>query len=188
MRRRRLIAALCAMSAVGCATTSSSNGTTPVENQRVLVADESHEGGRIITTSADLTGVEAVVAAPMDKVWDALLAAYKDLGIEVLSMNRPIGELGNRNFRMPSNISRQPRSRYFNCGIDPLSGPQANVYPIDASMLTVMKADTSGTTRLETRLTGSARKTGVNADPLYCATTGNLELVLADAVRKHLAQ
>jgi hypothetical protein len=187
MIRRTLIAGLCAASGLACATTSGGS-STPEVNQRVLVSDESHEGGRIITTSTDLTGVEAVVAAPMDKVWDALLAAYKDLGIEVLSMNRPIGELGNRNFRMPSNISRQPRSRYFNCGIDPLSGPQANVYPIDASMLTVMKADTSGTTRLETRLTGSARKTGVNADPLYCATTGNLELVLADAVRKHLAQ
>lgn len=187
MTRQTLTAALCAISAFGCATTSSSSGTTPTENQRVLVADESHSG-RIITTSADPSGVESVVAAPMDKVWDALLASYKDLGIEVLSINRPIGELGNRNFRMPSNVNRQPRSRYFNCGMDPLSGPQANVYPIDASMLSVIKADTAGTTRIETRLTGSARKTGVNADPLYCATTGSLELFLADDVRKHLAQ
>ena len=187
MRRQTLAAALCAISAFGCATASSGGSSEPDANQRVLVADESHSG-RIITTSADASGVESVLAAPMDKVWDALLAAYKDLGIEVLSMNRPAGEMGNRNFKMPSNINRQPRSRWFNCGMDPLSGPSANVYPIDASMLTVIKADTAGTTHIETRLSGSARKTGVNADPLYCATTGNLELFLADDVRKHLGQ
>ncbi len=177
-----LIAGLCAASAFGCATTGTSS-STPTENQRVLVSDETHH---TILTSADPTGAEAVIAAPMDKVWEALLAAYKDIGIQVLSINRPTGELGNRNFRMPSRISGQPRSRYFNCGMDALVGPQANAYPIDASMLTVIKADTTGTTHMETRLTGSARKIGVNADPLYCSTTGALEAVLADAVRKHL--
>ena len=186
MNRRTLTAALWAMSAFGCASTGggSSNTNEPASNQRVLVSDATHN---TILTSSDPTGIEAVVAAPMDKVWDALIAGYKDLGIEVLSMNRPIGELGNRNFRLPSRITGQPRSRWFNCGIDPLVGPQANAYPIDASMLTVIKADTAGTTHIETHLTGSARKTGVNADPLYCGTTGQLEVVLADAARKHLA-
>ena len=183
MMRRTLIAGLCAASGLACATTSGSS--TPPVNQRVLVSDESHSGA--ITTSSDASGSEAVIAAPVDKVWAALLVAYPELGIQVLSINRPSGEIGNRNFRILHKLNGQAASMYLNCGFDALIGPQANSYPIDASMLTVVRADTAGTTHIATRLSGSAKKIGAVADPLYCGTTGALERQLNDAVNKHVA-
>ena len=183
MRQRTLIAALCALSVFGCATTSGSS-TIPGVNQRVLISDESTSGA--INTSFDPSGSEAVIAAPVDKVWEALLVAYPEIGIQVLSINRPIGEVGNRNFRILHKLKGEAASKYLNCGFDALVGPQANSYPIDASLLTAVRPDSAGTTHIESRLTGTAKKIGAIADPLYCESTGALERQLADAVKKHL--
>ena len=180
---RTLIAGLCAASGLACATTSGSGDPPPV-NQRVLVSDESHSGA--ITSSIDPSGAQVVVPASVDKVWAALLLAYPEIGIQVLSINRPSGELGNRNFRILHKLNGKAAAIYLNCGFDAIIGPQANSYPIDASMLTVVRADTAGTTYMETHLTGTAKKIGAVADPLYCGTTGALERQLADAVQKHI--
>ena len=181
MKQGILIATLASVAA--CASSGTSGSSEPAVNQRVLVSDETHSS---IRTSADPSGVEAVIAAPPDKVWAALLVAYPAMGIPALSINRPIGEVGNRNFRILHKLSGEPASIYLNCGFDALVGPQANSYPIDASMLTVIRPDSAGATHIETRLSGSARKIGVVADPLYCGSTGALERKLTEAVRKQV--
>lgn len=174
---------LVAAAAIGCATAST--GSSPQTNQRVLVVDTDT---RAITTSTDPSGVDTVIAGMPDRVWDALQAAYAEVGIEVLAINRPIGELGNRNFRVVGKLGGKPASTYFNCGFDPYSGPQANALPIQASLITVIRPESATSTHVESKLTGSARKIGVSANPLYCSSTGELERRIAEATQKHVSQ
>ena len=185
MKQRMLIATLCAASVAACASSGTGGSSEPAVNQRVLISDETHS---TIRTSDDPSGAEAVIAAPPDKVWAALLVAYPAMGIPALSINRSTGEVGNRNFRILHKLNGEAAAIYLNCGFDSIVGPQANSYPIDASMLTVIRPDTAGATHIQTRFSGSAKKIGAVADPLYCGSTGALEQHLIEVVRKQATQ
>lgn len=168
---------IAALLAIACVTASNSGP----ENQRVLVTDTSP-----VRTTTDPSGIEAVVQAPLDRVWHALFDTYGELGVDVRSINQPIGEIGNRDFTISGKLAGKLASTWFSCGLDPNLGPQANMYRIRASLLSTVRAEGAGATRIESRLAGTTRRTGVNAEPIYCATTGALENRIVASLTKRL--
>ncbi len=171
------IAIACALSGtVACATAPSQ----PQETRRVLAIDD-----RIIRTSDD-SGFESVIHAASDSVWAALIQVYPGIGVEVKTFSREDGEIGNRNFVVVGRLAGHPLSNYVTCGSDVL-GSQGHIDQAMLSLITLVRPAGADATRIETKLTGSARKSGVSTDPVHCTSTGALEQLIANAVTQRVA-
>ncbi|MGH7721199.1 MAG: hypothetical protein ACREON_20460 [Gemmatimonadaceae bacterium] len=169
MRRLMLLAL------VGCAS-GSGTGSNPSIEERVVLTDD-----RLYRSTVDTRVRTTVLPASRDSVWPLLLTAYREMGIEVKTLNPAVGELGNTAFTAHRSLAGKPLSNFRNCGSDAISGPMANTHRIHLSILTTLAPDTAGTA-MSTRLRATAQKLGVSSDPLPCSTTGRLEDQLAQRV------
>lgn len=151
------------------------------DNQRVIAID-----ARLVRSSGDALGSTDSLSLSSDKVWDALMVVYPRIGIQVRSMNRGKGEIGNLDFNFPHSINGKPVSTYLNCGTDPMLGPNANAYPVKASIKSQV-ISTGATTQLRTTFSAVTSRIG-QSDKLSCSSTGVLEGLLVTMVRNQYAQ
>lgn len=183
MRRRRSLLALSPMLclAVACAPPS-----TPTPSpDRVLAVDSD---GRVLRRSTSDEMSRATFAAPVDKVWPALVLSYSDLGIEPSIADRASGRYGNGNFVAPRRIAGRPLGEFFNCGSG-LTGPYIDNGRLTANVVTTIRAAPDGTTIATTHATGTLRRNdGTSTDPLVCASTGGLEERLRRSIEQRLAE
>lgn len=163
----------------GCATTAGSTSSS----ERVVAVDE--RTGTTVRTQSETTP-SATIAAPPDKVWEAVVSSYAMLKVNLTHVNRPAGEVGNRRFVMSRSFFNRPVSAYLNCGDDPLAGPNADSYPVTASFVTRVRAEGTGTV-IETSLSGLMSKGGASSGEVYCSTTGALERQFAAMVASRIA-
>lgn len=171
------IATVCVLSGpVACTT----GGTQAHDTRRVLAIDD-----RIIRTSDD-SGFESRIHAASDSVWAALIQVYPGIGVEVKTFSREDGEIGNRNFVVVGRLAGHPLSNYVTCGSDVL-GSQGHIDQAMLSLITFVRPAGADATRIETKLTGSGRKSGVSTDPVHCTSTGALEQLIANAVSQRAA-
>jgi len=167
---------LLVLASTACASTTTSRATA--DRQRDIVYDD--KGGTVRTW--DRAGTTVAIAATPDKTWDAMMAAYAVIGVDVKYLNRPTGELGNRDAVMSRRIATGELSRYLDCGTDPFAVPQANAYPVKTSVVTRMWPDGAGT-KIETMFSGSMTKPGAGAT-VHCSSTGSLERLIAVTINK----
>jgi len=160
-----------------CATNPGS--AVPEGRQREIIFDDKVG---TVRTDANPPGTAVAIALSPDQTWEAIKATYAEIGVEVKYLNRPVGELGNRDVTLSRRLGTEQISRYLDCGTDPFAGSQANAYPVRASLVTKMRAEGAGT-MIETKLSGSMTKPGAGAT-VYCNSTGALELLIAVAVAK----
>ena len=83
---------------------------------------------------------------------------------------------------MSRRFDGQPLSMYLNCGNDPMGGPNADLNPVQVSIVTRARASGGTSTVLETLVSGFTYKGGASSAPIHCATTGELEEHLAKMV------
>ena len=167
--RRFLVLALMGCASGSGSTTGSTADSRPSIEERTILTDD-----RLYRSTVDSRRVSTLVPAPRDKVWQAVQAAYTELGIDVKTMNPNTGELGNTAHTTQRTLAGKPISNFLNCGTDAITGPIANTHRIVLSLLTTLSPDSNGT-MIESRLTATARKVGTSNDPLACSTTGRLE-------------
>ncbi len=151
---------------------------------RVVMVDE--RTGATTRTGNDQSGSKTVIAAPVDKVWEAVASSYMALGVARTFVNQQTGEQGNPKLVMSRRFFNQSVSSYLNCGDDPFSGPNANAHPVTVSLITRVRPEANGST-IETLLNGTVTKTGANSGAIYCATTGALEEHIAKMVASRVA-
>jgi len=166
--------------AVACAPPST---PTPAPD-RILAVDSD---GRVIRRSTADENTRAVFAAPVDKVWPALILSYSDLGIEPSVADRATGRYGNGNFVAPRRIGGRPLGEFFNCGSG-LTGPYVDAGRLTANVVTTVQAAPDGSTRASTYAAGVLRRNdGTSTDPIVCASTGALEERIRVAIESRLA-
>ncbi len=168
---------------VTAACASSSTPPSSTGGQRDIIFDD--RLGTIRNT-ANAAGLAVAVAATPDKTWDAMIAAYALIGVEVKYLNRPAGELGNRDAVLSRRIATGEVSKYLDCGSDPFAGPQANAYPVRTSLVTRMWA-AGDSTKIETMFSGTMAKPGAGAT-VHCSSTGSLERLIGVTVNKIAAK
>lgn len=169
------------LATTACASSSAARANT--DRPRDVIYDEQLG---TLRTPADAAGTVVAVAATPDRTWDAMMAAYALIGVEVKHLNRATGELGNRDAVMSRRIASGQVSRYLDCGTDQFLGPQANSYPVRASLITRMWPDGAGM-KLETKLSGLMSKPGAGGT-VHCSSTGSLERLIGVTVNKLSAQ
>lgn len=168
---------LLVLATTACASSTTSRATA--DPQRDIIYDD--KVGTVRTSAYPARATVAIAATP-DKTWDAMMAAYAVIGVDLKYLNRPTGELGNRDAVMSRRIATGELSRYLDCGIDPFSGPQANAYPVKTSLVTRMTPDGAGT-KVETMFSGLMTKPGAGAT-VHCSSTGSLERLIAVTISK----
>jgi hypothetical protein len=182
MRRRRLFALSPILLLAACAPPGTPATPAP---DRVLAIDSD---GRVIRRSTADDNARATIAAPVDKVWPALVLAYADLGIDPSVADRAAGRYGNGNFVAPRRMGGHQLSEFFSCGSG-LTGPYIENGRLTANVVTTVQPGPDGTTTLAaTYASGTLRRNdGTSTDPIICASTGALEEAMRRAIERRLA-
>ena len=183
MRRSRAPLVACIALLAGCAPASPSASTpSPV---RVLAVDSD---GTVIRRSASDENARLTFAAPMDKVWSALMLAYAELGIQPTVAARAEGRYGNTGFIMPKRIGTRPIGDFFQCGSG-MAGPYVDAGRLTANVMTAIQSTSEGRTLGTTHVSGSLRRNeGASADPIICASTGAIEEQIRKSIERRLGE
>ncbi len=113
------------------------------------------------------------IPALPDSVYPVLTAIYKELGIEIEVYDPPSGEIGNKSFSKTYRLGSTALHEFVGCG-STMTGPAADSYRVQMSLVTHLKGSANGTTA-QTVLTARAADTGSSKGWVSCLTTGVLE-------------
>ena len=178
MRSSALILAL--IGAGACAPAAPSPAPSP---DRVLVVGAD---GSIVRQSTASENSRAAYAAPPAKVWPALVLAYTTLGIQPTRNDRAAGQYGNAGFLVPRRIVGRPIAEFFSCGSS-ITGPRIDNGRVYGNVMSVLTDDGSGGSVVVTYVSAYLNpNTGSASDPIACASTGALELLLQKNVQQSL--
>ncbi len=132
------------------------------------------------------TDVRLFSTGTPDQVWAVLPVVYAELGIP-LSMNNSANKtLGNTGWRTRRAIAKVPMQRYLECGS---SGTIANAetYNINMSIVTSVRANSSGGSVVATAITATGRNPVTsNSNEVRCVSNGDLEIRIRDMVQKRV--
>jgi hypothetical protein len=182
---RPVAAALSVLTLVGCSSGGGTKASTPgpivVNDERDAVLSAAM-GERVI--SNDQAIYESVSATP-DKVYQALIVAYSELGVPATIINPRDGLVAALNRRAFNRLGNERLSRYVSCG-DSMTGPRADQDRVVLSVISWAKPDGSGNTRIESRIVGNATDSGGTGIRMPCTTTGELESRIHKAAKTAL--
>lgn len=173
----RLIAPLLALAVLaGCAST----GTTETVTRRPpsTTTIQTAEGDIELEMIPEVRTVSHWIRAGRDTVWASLPEVYREIGIEVRTVDREAGVFGNRDVRV-TRIAGERLSRFLDCGRNPIGAPVANTATMQLSIVTTLSEVASGT-EVSTTLVGRARPRSGAATVVQCTSTGALEALIAE--------
>ncbi|MHB1311025.1 MAG: hypothetical protein ACYC3L_03325 [Gemmatimonadaceae bacterium] len=183
---------LALVAAAGCATArpGATPDTTPPADlaptmQRTVRADGSTVS---INTAGVYAGISTPVPAPMDSAWAALKAAYRALGIPASRMVEASHLIENERFKTRRRIGKVPMSRILDCG-NSQGLPNADTFEITLSISSYLVKNPTDGLNLVTRIEASGSSPYFSGEaPVNCPTTGELERVIGEMVRKPAAR
>jgi hypothetical protein len=184
---RHVAATLLALTLAGCAsggrteTKKSTSGPIIVNDDRDAVLSAAM-GERVVSSDQS---IYASIAAPPDKVHQALIVAYSELGVPATAINPKDGLVATLNRRAFNRLGNERLSRYVSCG-DSMTGPRADQDRVVLSVVSWAKPDGSGHTRIESRIVGNATDSGGTGTRMPCTTTGELESRIHKAAKAAL--
>jgi hypothetical protein len=128
------------------------------------------------------------VKAPVDKAFDALTGAFRDVGIEPTQINSATHQVGNPGFQRTGKLGATPLSAYFECGSD-MTGQRANRDRLTIAISATVVAVTAAASEVRTQINASSRNMmGTSSDQIACGTTGRLEATLRTATELRLVK
>jgi hypothetical protein len=167
---RHFILLLVIAATTSCASSGSTRTGIAAPTERVVATD----GENIYRTTVRANPKVALPVAP-SRAFEALKAAYTELGIPQVVSDPATGQVGNTSFVKSRQLADQPISTYLDCG-DSLTGPAADIYRIYMSLTSVIRPSGNGTSELETSFKASGQNmSGAAAERVACTSTGRLE-------------
>ena len=166
----RAISLVAAAALVGCASANTAPGASNSGTARV----SSGQGEQVISTGAVPIAGKSTIAAPLDKLWSALPAAYQSISIPLTTIEAQDHLLGNRGLQLRRRLGDVPLSRYIDCGTAQ-GGASANSYDVNLSVITQLAAADATHTDVTTTVDAVAKPVLFTGEYVHCGTTGNLE-------------
>jgi hypothetical protein len=177
MRRFVLLCALC-----GCA----SGGTTSEETTPKQAAIFSGEGGTIFAERPRASMV--TITAPPASVWLAAKKVFADMDVPLAVENTSTHQMGNSNFYKSRQFAGEPMAQLVDCGSG-MTGPKASTYRIYMSLLTSIATDGKGGTIVQTTFVPMGQDISAGStDRIPCGTTGRLEALFIERIKRTLGQ
>lgn len=128
-----------------------------------------------------------IVAAPIDRVWRALPAAFDSLGIPSGVVDAAARQFGSAGFRVRRRLGTVPLSRYFDCGQTQI-GENADEYDVQLQVIATLRTGTAGTTNVEMFLDALARPVAFSQGYQACSTRGTLDVRLVERIRAEITR
>jgi hypothetical protein len=122
------------------------------------------------------------IAASPAQVHQALVEAFKELGIPTEIADPATGQVANTQFRVGRSLAGARLSLFLSCG-ETLTGPRADSDRVVMAVVSTV-APAGAASRVETRVVGVATDTGGTGGRLACNSTGELEARLHRAVKR----
>jgi hypothetical protein len=172
--------ALLLLTLCGCAGGGLSGGGASPTTTRM----ETGGGGFEISSVASERVTSQAVAAPVERVWAALPAAFQAVGLSgggVISQSERI--FGTPLLRFRGRLAGERASRYLNCGRNPIGAAAADMYQMEAVVRSSVRPNSDGTTRLEVLVEATAAAPA-GGTRTTCATTRALEERIVAEVRR----
>jgi hypothetical protein len=124
------------------------------------------------------------VSAPPEMVYQAVLQAYKDLGIPPGNTDGKSGIVGSERFERMRTLAGAPMSLSFSCG-EGAVGPNADFFRLTIAIVTwVQPRDEGKFTTLGIAVAAAAQDiTGPRRNPRECGSLGRVETKLLERVQ-----
>lgn len=187
MHRHVTALALCTVGAC------SSGSPAPVPNTAAMPTGEtvrvsSETVGTIaLSSNTDVNEVKSSVAAAPRTVFEALTDVYRTLGIPVTAVDSKNLALGNTGANLRHRLGKTMLSRYLDCGRTQ-TAPNADTYDIYLSVITRVKDDGAGGSRLGTVVQALARPMTNSGNYSRCESLGRLEDEIVRATKERVAR
>jgi hypothetical protein len=176
----RTIATLAAVLLAGCASQGAvTPGTGGTRSSELVTSTDARY--RVEMASAGAAAVN--VPAAVERVWEALPAAFASLGLsgEVLDAARRV--YGVSELTVRRRLAGEPVSRSLNCGAR-AGIANADSYSVRVTIRTQVQPDGEGGSRVRIEVEGSARAPGGSDPWVRCGSTNELEVRLEDEIRR----
>jgi hypothetical protein len=192
--RAPLAAALCATLPLLAACASKGG---PAPNSEVVGAQQSTRVATGITGASTMTVARtnaedyvrsSSLAAPADRAWPAVAAAYDDLKLPVTLRVDAQRQIASQGKRFRGSLGGTRLGLLFNCGASSAGGDAADSYELTIDVATTVRpgADASQTS-VQTIASALAKPVMTSGEPVRCVSTGRLEEKLVQAATKRLA-
>jgi hypothetical protein len=160
--------------------------TTTSPTTRTAESSVASGGGTTYTVEVTTrTDVERVaLGVPRQQAWEAMVAAYQALGLEITGADQANGALLVGSQRARGRLAGQSLTTLFDCG-QGAAGPVTATYTLQVTIRGQV-TPTQGGSQLETRVEANARDAATNNPPVTCATKGGLERLIAQEVRQRV--
>lgn len=160
-----------------------SGGAAGPASRTTNVLDEVERAGGVATlqTTVETAVSSDEVAAPADRVYEAVLATYQELGIpaNALNQNTRVAAISNARVRR---VGGKRMSTFIHCGGNYMDNADAGEVQLSVRSQVVPSASGS-TVRTEVQATAKA---GMGTDRMRCTSTGELESLIAQKVRERV--
>lgn len=191
---RALLACPLALSLLACASSAGGSagapGSPPTGSAAPAPATMrvSTPGGNFnIRVRPDEMRSTFIVAAPIDRVWRALPAAFDSLGVPGGVLDAAARRFGSTGFRVRRRLGTVAVSRYFDCGQTQI-GENADEYDVQVQVVATLSPGTAGTTNVEILLDALARPVAFSQGYQACSTRGTLDARLVERLRAELTR
>jgi hypothetical protein len=136
----------------------------------------------------DTIAVPVLIAAPVGKVYHAVIAAFDEFRIPIVTKDSANGMVGNSSITQSHSFAGSQMSRWFNCGTG-MTGPNADTYRLYIAVAALLDRISADTTRLRIGMIAGAKDMQGNAkDAVGCATSGNLEQKLVESIQARVSK
>ncbi len=123
----------------------------------------------------DTLGVEGLVPAPAERVWEALPAVLTDLGLEVNFREPATKRIGACYQKVRVRLGKVSLSTFIDCG-DNRGLPNADRYEVGLTVLVTVMPTSATTAKIYTFLLGvGLNASGAASDRIWCFSRGALE-------------
>ena len=170
----------------GC--TTARPGAPPAGMSPVMQRTVRSDGSTVsINTTGVHAGISTQVAAPLDSAWVALQAAYRELGIPATTVVPASHLIENEGFKTRRRIGKAQMSKLLDCGYSQ-GLPNADTFEVTLSISSYLVKNPADGLTLTTRVEASGSSPYFSSEaPVNCPTTGELERVIGEMVRKQSA-
>lgn len=136
----------------------------------------------------DTIAVPVMIAAPVGKVYSAVIAAFDEYKIPIVTKDSANLMVGNSEITQMHRFAGSTLSLWFNCGMG-MTGPNADTYRLYIAIAALLDRMSADTTRLRIGLIAGAKDMQGNAkDAVGCATSGRLEQKLVESIQARVSK
>ncbi len=165
-----------------CAGARSTPQETTVVTPRTAVITTSTGTSSVQLTNQDRTQGATIRVAP-DLAWKLIPSVFADFALPVTTYLTDTRQIVSANNRARGRLGTLRMTALVSCGADMLGDDKANSYEVTLAVSTAISptADTAAAL-VSTLVTATARPMATSGDLLHCASTGQLEKRIANAV------